>query len=105
MPKDSITQELEPLVIIGSDAGMGEREFEQTQVVRLMPEGFAHELCDIRLHSASPVYPFPIRPPRRALNQVHGSQYEALPSVDQKVTNARPIRSSRGTMPMPPSNS
>jgi hypothetical protein len=43
----------------------------------------------------------PILLARNAENQVQGLNQDARPSVDQKVKDARPMRFSAGTMPIP----
>src|SRR6185369_14727096 len=100
--ENPVAKEFEALVTVGAGARMGEGPLKQGQVGGRMTELVADEGGDVAAHFDLSVYPLPMRLARRAVNQVHGRSHEALPSVDQKVTVARPTIFSTGSMPTPP---
>jgi hypothetical protein len=53
---------------------MRQCKFEQIEVARFVTELFADKARDFVFHSATPVYPLPMRLALKAVNHVHGFQ-------------------------------
>src|SRR5205085_9261231 len=92
-----VAEELQSLIMLASEARMGQRPLEQSGVARAMAEHPLHPVQRLAVHQKVP----PVRSHRAALNQVQGLTQLAEPSVEKKTTKARPMTFSAGSSPTP----
>ena len=97
----AIAEEFEPLIGVAAVAAVGQRALEQLGFAGLAAERFARRKAASSLMDDSRCR---CGRSRSALNQLNGLIQDALPSVDQKASSARPTTRSIGTKPMPPAS-